>query len=403
MAAVLKVFLPFAVTYLVAYALRVVNAVAGEPISQELGLSSADLGFLTSVYLFGFAVFQLPFGILMDRYGPRRVEAATLVLAVVGCLTFALSQGFTGLVAGRALMGVGASLCLMAPFTAYRRWFSAERMPLVVGLLLVFGGVGSGVGGLPAEATMELIGWRGLFYVFAALMLMCAISIVVVVPPRREPAADQDFSRMTRELGAVLKSRALWRVAPLSAITQAGYLAVVGLWTGPWLRDVAGLSPKSAATWLSIAAGGLAIGFLAYGLIASRAERAGKSLQVFVWGTVLTAVVALAIIVLPPRLATPLWVLYAGLGSGGVLMYAILTRAFSADLAGRVNTTLNFLVFFVAFLTQWGFGVVLNYFPSEGGEGSRLGYQVALALLLALHLLCYLPLLLRPRETVSAE
>jgi len=391
----LRVFLPFALTYLVAYALRVVNAVAGEPISADLSLSAAELGLLTSVYLAGFALCQLPFGVLMDRYGPRRVEAATLLFAAAGCAIFAQAASFGELVVGRVMMGVGASMCLMAPFTAYRKWFAGERLPLVVGLHMAFGAVGSAIGGWPSEALIKSVGWHGLFAIFAGLSFLGAAAILFVVPPRREPPGGQTFARLSRELATVLRSRALWRIAPLSATSQAGFLAVLGLWTGPWLREVAGLSAPVAASWLSACALGLMVGFFGYGLVASRAERSGRALHVFVAGSLLFACVTAAIILLPPAVATPLWVIYAALGSGGVLTYAIVARDFGEGLAGRVNTTLNFLVFFFAFLVQWGFGVVLGAFEVGGGGVTRTGFGVALGLLLALQLLAYLPLLPR--------
>ena len=204
MATALRVFLPFALTYLLAYTLRVVNAVAGEPISQDLGLTTADLGFLTSVYLAGFALCQLPFGVLMDRYGPRRVEASLLILAAAGCAVFALASSFFELVAGRIMMGVGASMCLMAPFTAYRKWFTPDRLAMVIGLHMTFGAAGSAVGGRPAEAVMEAVGWHGLFALLGVLAVAAAAAILFVVPPRREPAAGQNFAEMGRELGAIL-------------------------------------------------------------------------------------------------------------------------------------------------------------------------------------------------------
>ncbi|WMS42178.1 MFS transporter [Acuticoccus sp. MNP-M23] len=393
----LRVFLPFALTYLLAYTLRVINAVAGEPISADLGLSAADLGFLTSVYLAAFALCQLPFGLLMDRYGPRRVEAALLVIAAIGCGGFALASSFAELTIGRVLMGAGASVCLMAPFTAYRKWFSAERLPLAIGLLMMFGGAGSVLGGGPAEALLGVMGWRGVFGLGAVLTLACAVSILFVVPSKREAKESPGFATLTRELGAVLKSRALWWIAPMAATVHAGFLSILGLWTGPWLRDVAGLSADAAAFWLSMSALGLMFGFFAFGVIASRAERAGKSLHVCVIGSLFYAAVTVLIVVLPPSLATPLWVPFAIFGSSGILAYAITTKHFREEHAGRVNTTLNFLVFFFAFLVQWGFGVILGFFPAAGGEGaSPLGFQVALCVLLVLQGLSYLPLFLRP-------
>jgi len=82
----LRVFLPFAAGYFLSYLLRNVNAIIAPELARELAVSAADLGLLTAAYLFAFGAFQLPLGILLDRYGPRRVEAALLVVAGTGAL-----------------------------------------------------------------------------------------------------------------------------------------------------------------------------------------------------------------------------------------------------------------------------------------------------------------------------
>ena len=398
MTTALRVFLPFATAFLFAYQLRVVNAVAGEPIARDLGLSPSELGFLTSVYFFGFALSQLPFGVLMDRFGARRIEAALLLVAAAGCGLFVVAADYTELVIGRVLIGVGVSMCLMAPFTAYRRTFSAERMPLIVGLHMVFGGIGSAIGGGPTEVLVEAIGWRSTFAVIGLATLVCAGLVLWVVPPSRGPRNPVPLATLTREVGAVITSAALWRIAPLAATSQLGMLAVVSLWTGPWLRQVAGLSSSAAAVWLSALSIGLITGFLGYGAIASRAERAGRGIHVLVIGSLCYATVTLLIIVLPPSAATPLWVAFTTFGSVGVLAYAFATKQFPEEMAGRVNTTFNFIVFFTAFVGQWLFGVVLEFFPDGDGGATRRGFQVALGMVLALQICAYPALLLRPRH-----
>ena len=124
---IMRTLVPFAFAYLVANLVRVVNAVAGGPISEDLGLNAADLGLLTSVYFIGFAAAQLPFGILMDRYGPRLVEATTLLIAVAGCLIFALAPSLLALAQGRFLNGVGSAVGLKAPLAAERH--ASSRKP----------------------------------------------------------------------------------------------------------------------------------------------------------------------------------------------------------------------------------------------------------------------------------
>src|SRR5512134_4066118 len=94
----LRLFLPFAAGYFLSYLLRNVNAVIAPELTRELGVSAASLGLLTSAYLFAFGAFQLPLGILLDRYGARRVEASLLLVAAAGCAVFATSEGLSQLV-----------------------------------------------------------------------------------------------------------------------------------------------------------------------------------------------------------------------------------------------------------------------------------------------------------------
>lgn len=139
-ALLLRIFVPFALGYFLSYLFRVVNAVIAPELSAELGLGASDLGLLTSAYFLAFAAFQLPLGILLDRYGPRRTEAVLLLFAAAGALIFARAEETAGLIAGRALIGFGVSACLMAAFKAFVQWFPAERLAAVNGLQLAEGG-----------------------------------------------------------------------------------------------------------------------------------------------------------------------------------------------------------------------------------------------------------------------
>jgi hypothetical protein len=125
----LRLYFAFAAGYLLSYLFRSVNAVISPELTHELGLAPASLGLLTSAYFVAFAAMQIPAGMLLDRYGPRRVEPLLLLLAGTGALAFALADSVAGLVAARALIGGGVAVCLMAPL---RRCHvvSAERRVL---------------------------------------------------------------------------------------------------------------------------------------------------------------------------------------------------------------------------------------------------------------------------------
>src|SRR5512134_2827170 len=136
----LRIFIPFALGYFLSYLYRTVNAVLAPDLVRDIGLEPASLGLLTSAYFLAFAAAQLPLGILLDRYGPRRVEAGLLLFAAGGALLFGRAATLGELLLARALIGVGVAACLMAAFKAFTDWFPRELLPFVNGIQMVSGG-----------------------------------------------------------------------------------------------------------------------------------------------------------------------------------------------------------------------------------------------------------------------
>src|SRR2546430_10177157 len=178
----LMVFCPFAAGYFLSFFFRNVNAIISKDLAGEFALTPADLGFLTSMYLLAFAAFQLPLGVLLDRYGPRRVVAALLLSAAAGALVFALARDLGTLSLGRALIGLGVSAGLMGAIKAFSLWFPLSRLATLNGLYLAVGGLGSLAATAPAEAVVESLGWRGMFFCLSAASAAVALLIFVIVP-----------------------------------------------------------------------------------------------------------------------------------------------------------------------------------------------------------------------------
>src|SRR5205823_9271201 len=136
-----RAFIPFAAGYFLSFFFRNVNAIISKDLAAEFSLTPADLGFLTSMYLLAFAAFQLPLGVLLDRYGPRRVVAVLLCSAAAGALVFALARDLATLSIGRAFIGLGVSAGLMGAIKAFSLWFPLSRLATLNGLYLAFGGL----------------------------------------------------------------------------------------------------------------------------------------------------------------------------------------------------------------------------------------------------------------------
>ncbi|MCC5812727.1 MAG: MFS transporter [Ectothiorhodospiraceae bacterium] len=398
------VFLPFATGYFLSYLFRSVNAVISGDLQADAGLTAAQLGLMTSAYFLAFASFQLPLGVLLDRYGPRRVEAWLLLLAAAGSLLFALGQGMAGLTLGRALIGLGVSACLMGSFKAFVLWFPVQRLPLVNGWLLAFGGLGAMVATAPVEWAVGVIGWRWVFVLLGLACLGSAALIGGLVPEKRdESVTTLSVSDQIQALGEIFRSDAFWRVAPIALVSQGTSLAVGGLWAGPWLRDVAGMDRSGVATYLLFIAIAITVGFAAWGTITDRLSRAGVPVRrVAMVGVGATCLITLLIGLQVPVNVLLLWVLFSFFATSGTLMYALLTQQFAGAVAGRVNTALNLMVFLGAFGVQWGIGLVIQFWELPGGVGyDPAGYRVAFLLVSVLQVAAFL-WFIRPRRGDAA-
>lgn len=391
----LRIVLPFALGYFLSYLFRVVNAVIAPDLIADLGLGASALGLLTAAYFLTFAAFQLPLGILLDHYGPRRVEAILLVFAAAGAALFALAPNTPVLIIARALIGFGVSACLMASFKAYVMWFPKERLALVNGLQMTAGGLGALAATEPVEMMLGFTDWRGVFWILAGLTALSSVLIFTLVPRHgglRDPGAK--LSDTWAGVAEVFTSEKFWRVAPLCVFSQATFLSVQGLWSGPWLRDVAGLSRDGVALHLFWIAAAMIAGFLTWGVVAERLQKlfGVRPMTVAIVGIgcffAVQVTIAAELITAHPALILSAWMAFGFFGTSGILPYAALSQTFPAKLAGRVNTGLNLIVFVFAFISQWVAGAIIDLWPlTAAGEYAPEGFQAAFGVFLALQVL----------------
>lgn len=401
-----RVFLPFAIGYLLSYLLRVINSVIAPSLISELGLSASDLGLLTSANLFAFAAFQLPLGVLLDRYGPRKAESALLLIAAMGCAIFALSGSLALLMLGRAMMGLGTSACLMAAFTAYALFLPKEKLPSINAYQLMAGGLGALLGTTPVEFLDNAIGWRGVFWVVGGFAVFMSAVIYFAVPRRNESyASQQTWAEAIGGVRDVFTSRIFWRIAPICVVCQASFIGIQSLWLGPWFHDVLGFNARATADALFAVASAMVFGNLCVAWIAGFLSKRGvDAILISVVGMVIFTIIQTLIVlgVIPPSLQG--WMAWVFMASYANVCYAGLTQAFPTKLAGRVLTGLNLLVFFAAFGVQWGVGVVIDFWPTTDGRFDPDGYTMAFAIVTALQVAALIWFgVFRPKEDIESR
>ena len=384
----LRIFLPFAAGYYFSYFLRNVNAVIAPELTRELGVTAADLGLLTSAYLLAFGAVQLPLGIALDRWGARRVEAALLLVAATGCGLFAIGSSLTELAVARALIGLGVSACLMASFKAFGQWFGTERQASLNAAIMAAGGLGALTASTPLSWAIPALGWRTVFFALAVAGLAVA-GAIVGTPEKPGTGKPAPLREQLAGLAGVLASRAFWRYAPQSMLIIGGFMALQGLWAVPWLMTVEGVTRELAAQHLLLMAAGMLTGFLgiAFGM-QPLAARGIAPESLLTWGMGLGLLATLLILLG----AGPSRLLWLGLGlvfSVGNLAYALLQANYGTELAGRVNTALNLMVFVGAFGIQWGFGAAIDALLATG-QPAVTAYRISFGALLAIQLASWL-------------
>jgi predicted MFS family arabinose efflux permease len=362
-----------------------VNAVLAPTLAAEFGLTAAGLGLLSSVYFLAFAVVQLPLGVALDRFGPRRVNAALLLVAAAGGAWFAMAESAAAAIAARALIGLGVSACLMASLTAFVLWYPPERISTMNGVAFSAGAIGAMTVTVPLEVLLRAWGWREAFMLIVAANLAVSLVLWLWVPERRETRRGEPLAAQLRGLGALLRDPAFLRLAVCVGASQCAAVALQTLWIATWLRDVAGWTPAEVARGLLAVNAAMIAGYLAFGRAADAWQRRGRCPLPLLAGGVALSSLALGLLVLGVH-SLILWCVFVGGGTAVVLAYSITARRYPRDMAGRTNTAVNVIGFVGMFGGQWGIGVVLGLWPQSAAGYAAEGYPWALAMVWAVQL-----------------
>ncbi|MCK6389170.1 MAG: MFS transporter [Zoogloea sp.] len=386
-----RIFLPFALGYYLSYLLRTVNAVISPDLTGELGLSAADLGLLTSTYFFAFGLAQIPVGIALDRFGPRRVEAALLLITGLGAVLFATGDGLPTLASARGLIGLGVSACLMGGLKGFTLWFPREKLASMTGYIMSCGALGAVTASAPLEALLPFIGWRGAFWMVAALSVGSAALIFFSMPDKDGSHGSETLQEALRGVREVLVAREFWGFSGQSAFFTGGFMALQGLWAVPWLMEVNGYSRALAADhlfWLNI---GMLAGQLSIGAWATPLARRGFTPLHMMQVGLFVSMLILGLIILGVGPTLPLWCVLGYVSSTGAQMYGVVAGLFPMKLSGRVTTCINLMAFVGAFAVQWGLGGLLDLLRAGGMDGAQ-SLRVAFVMLLAAQVASFVPL-----------
>lgn len=377
-----QTFLAFALLYVLAYFYRVSLAVMAKDLAVEAHLSAAQLGTLSGSFFYAFALTQLPLGPLLDRFGGKQIALVFGLITIVGLVVFTLATSYPALLAGRILLGIGSASVLMSALRCFTHWFDLQEFGRISGFIIAIGNLGNIAGTAPLAWAMGSFGWRPTFWIIAIVQVACLLLLITLVQEAPTGIEFRNHGKASFAGIATIVTKAdYWLMAIIAFFWYANYMAVQGLWGGPYLMDVVGLTREAAGAFLLA----ISLGFLAGCLIIGRlAELIGSHRRTLLYGQ--CGMLAGMILFLGPAATIPRPLLLAALFffgltvASGVAIYPMIRQRFAHEITGTALTAVNFFILLGAAVMQHAMGWLIDQSPRSGSGYPPAAYHQAFLL-----------------------
>ena len=383
------IFCVFAFGFFISNLLRSITATLTPVLSSEFNLSAGNLGLLAGGYFLGFSIMQIPAGILLDRFGPKKVIGYFLIIALIGTISFALAKSFTGLLISRVFIGVGVAACLMGPLTGYRVWFEKKYQQRSNSWMLMVANIGFVTSTLPVQILIPVIGWRSIFIIIAALILISIVLISLFIPSWKTQINKVENTNIM-SLSQIWRSKFFISLIPLAFFNYGGVQAIQTLWAGPWMLNVSGYNAIQSATglfWINVT---MLFSFLIWGYFLPKISSTRiESMKIVKLGLPISYLVLLVLIIMGEKAGATMFALYILSSIVISLTQPAIALNFPSHLAGKSLTSLNVFLFSGTFFVQWIIGLMVDFSRSLGAN-IVLSYQISFSIFLFACILSYL-------------
>ena len=388
------IFWILACGYVLVYFHRLCPAVVAVDMMRDLKTGGALTGFLGAAYFYPYAVMQLPAGLLSDSWGPRNTITLFFAVAFIGSVLLGMAPSVFLAILGRTLVGLGVAMLFVPTMKVLAEWFRLREFAFMTGMLMALGGVGSLFAATPLALLSSWIGWRLSFIVVGVFTLVLAVLVWIFVrdrpddfgwPPPEEPKQSTSAAiGLMESVRRVITCIAFWPIAIWFFFDCGIFFSFGGLWGGPYLIQVYGLSKAQAAQILSMLAVGMIIGSPVLSYLSTNIFRARKPVLVLSSIILLGLTAVLAFF----TAGIPLVVLYAlclGLGifSAAIVVIGFTTNKelFPVQMAGTATGIVNLFPFAGGAVFQPLLGYILQQNITAEGTFSPAAYQQAFVIL----------------------
>ncbi len=354
--------------------LRTIPALSLDLMAADFHVEPQALASLASVYHFAFAAMQIPVGAAMDRFGVRPVSLSLLAGTFVGAIASGFATGPASFAFGQLLIGAATSGMLMCPMTLAAKQLAPARFGVWSGAILSIGNTGMLLSSSPLALVIDRYGWRSGFWISALAAIVVALAVFVLVPSQSADHKDSSspFSQMIEVLRLSL-SRSLRGLVALALVSAATPLVLRGLWGGPWLMEIKGLSRVEAGNQLAAFTVAMIAGPLCLGMIDRKVGRrrdvivsshlvAALLLVLMALGAPHLAVANLfGVADMPPSYDLVLFILIGLVTSAQPLLFGMSRQLVDAQTAGKALAAINLAFFLGTALMQSITGAVAAF------------------------------------------
>lgn len=261
------VWIVASVFYAYQYLLRVMPNIMLEDIMQQFNIGAATFGQFSGIYYIGYSLMHMPIGIMLDRFGPRKVMTVCILLTVIGLLPLVFADHWLYPIAGRLLIGMGSSAAILGVFKIVRVTFSEKLFPRMLSLSVTIGLMGAIYGGAPVSYMRETFGFHALILLFAASGIALAIITYLIIPNEKSTPESTVFS----DIKEVLSNSKVVLTCLFAGLMVGPLEGFADVWGTAFLKNVYGFDQTLSASLPSMIFIGMCFGAPVLSLIADKA------------------------------------------------------------------------------------------------------------------------------------
>jgi sugar phosphate permease len=354
-----------ALYYAYEYLIRIAPSAMELPLRDHFALSATGFGLLSSMYYYAYVPMQLPVGMLMDRFGPRRLLSFACMICALGCLIFASTKIFGVAIVARILMGIGSAFAYVGVLKIATIWFPEDRLAMIAGLTSALGTVGAMIGDNVMTHIILLSGWQQTTIwtamIGAVLTVIIWFSIHDHKRDNESGGTISSFNENFKDLFIILKNKQIWINGAFGCLIYLPTTVFAELWGIPYLENARGLSATDASFANSLVFLGFAIGAPIMGMISDKIHNRTLPMSI---GAIAAAIFISIIIYIPALPQNLLYFCIFALGlsySCQAIVFAVGRELSPNEAAGTAFAVTNMLVMLGAMFLQPLVGRLLDY------------------------------------------